>query len=99
MKKLLLLSLFILLYQGITFSNIINVPGNYPTIQSAINASSNGDIVLVKMGTYTENINFRGKKIVVTSRYFITNDPATIWATVINGGSPVNPDTASCVMF
>ena len=45
----------------------IRVPLDYPTIQSAINASANGDTVLVAPGTYAENINFSGKAITVTS--------------------------------
>ncbi len=31
-------------------------PGNYSTIQSAINAASNGDIIFVYSGTYLENV-------------------------------------------
>jgi hypothetical protein len=56
----------------------ILVPGNYPTIQSAINAANNGDTVLVSPGTYVENISFNGKAITVTS----SNGPAT---TIIDG--------------
>lgn len=41
---------------------IIHVPGDYTTIQGAINASSNGDTILVEPGTYFENINFREKE-------------------------------------
>src|SRR2546425_9121993 len=58
--------------------NTILVPGNYPTIQSAINAANNGDTVLVSAGTYVENINFIGKAITVTS----SDGPAT---TIIDG--------------
>jgi parallel beta-helix repeat protein len=39
---------------------VINVPGDYPTIQQAIDASSNGDTVLVQAETYYENINLNG---------------------------------------
>src|SRR5258707_15677186 len=46
---------------------IIQVPLNFPTIQSAMNAANNGDTVLVGPGTYVENINFNGKAITVTS--------------------------------
>ena len=44
-----------------------NVPGAYPTIQSAINAAVDGDTVLVAPGTYRERIGFRGKAIKVKS--------------------------------
>ena len=57
----------------------INVPAGQPTIQSAINAASNGDTVLVAPGTYHENINFEGKSITVIS----SGGPAV---TTINGG-------------
>ncbi|HJY64015.1 MAG TPA: hypothetical protein VJ455_07650, partial [Ignavibacteria bacterium] len=93
MKKIILvLSALVLMFQ-FSFPVILNVPGTYSTIQEGINASVNGDTVLVEQGTYMENINFRGKRIVLTSRYYVTNDPATIAATIINGSTPVNPDT------
>jgi hypothetical protein len=43
-------------------------PGQpYTTIQSAIDASTNGDTIVVAPGTYYENIDFKGKAITVTS--------------------------------
>ncbi|MCP3876457.1 MAG: hypothetical protein GY699_25360 [Desulfobacteraceae bacterium] len=45
--------------------DILYVPGEYATIQAAIDASANGDIVLVNPGTYIENIDFTGKLIKV----------------------------------
>ncbi len=99
MNKYIIPIIILLVTQLNLKANIINVPGSYTTIQAAINASSNGDTVLVAPGTYFENINFRGKQIVLTSRFYITHDPATIWATVINGSTPSQPDSASCVIF
>src|SRR5882672_9729795 len=45
------------------------VPIDVPTIQGAINASANGDTVVVLEGTYFENIDYRGKRVVVRSAY------------------------------
>jgi hypothetical protein len=99
MKKHILLALLF----GINISNIFcttrKVPLNYPTIQAAIMASNNTDTVEVSPGTYFENINFRGKKILVTSLFYLSKDTSYISSTIINGSTPINPDTASCVIF
>ncbi|MBN1184033.1 MAG: right-handed parallel beta-helix repeat-containing protein, partial [Bacteroidales bacterium] len=64
---------------------VLLVPGEYSTIQEAINGSNNGDIVIVSPGTYVENINFWGKNITVTS----TNpeDWDVVEATIIDGNN------------
>ena len=80
-------------------ATVLTVPGGYPTIQAAIVAAEPGDTVLVEPGTYTENINFIGKGITVAGRYILSNDPADIVATIIDGSSPSHPDTASCVLI
>jgi hypothetical protein len=98
MKIKFLFTVFLaLLTAPVSYPNILHVPGTYTTIQSAIVASTDGDTILVEPGTYMENINFRGKKIVLTSKYYINNDPSFINNTIINGSNPSQPDSASCV--
>jgi hypothetical protein len=76
---LLRLSFTVCFFAPALFASTINVPADQPTIQSAINAASNGDTVVVAPGTYTENINFLGKAITVES-----SKGAKV--TTINGG-------------
>jgi len=59
--------------------------GDYTVIQTAIDASTNADTVLVYAGTYTENINFNGKNIVVGSLFLTTADASYISSTIIDG--------------
>jgi hypothetical protein len=48
--------IFALLPYSLALSTVINVPGDYPTIQAGINAAGYGDTVLVAPGTYYENV-------------------------------------------
>jgi len=43
------------------------VPGKYRTIQSAIDAARDGDVIIVQPGVYYEQIDFLGKNITVQS--------------------------------
>ncbi|MBM3329160.1 MAG: T9SS type A sorting domain-containing protein [Calditrichaeota bacterium] len=63
----------------------IDVPDEYRTIQSAIDAAMIGDTVLVAPGTYYENLDYRGKLILVASRYLLSGDVRDIGRTVIDG--------------
>ena len=78
-----------------------SVASPFRTIQFAIehNNTSNGDIILVGPGTYTENINFRGKDITVGSLTLTTGNKSYVSETIIDGGSPSNSDSASVVTF
>ncbi|MCF7919652.1 MAG: T9SS type A sorting domain-containing protein [Candidatus Cloacimonetes bacterium] len=77
----------ILLMVAIVYVNgaLINVPGDYGTIQDGITASVMGDTVLVQPGIYYENISFNGKNIVLASLYVTTHDTNYIYSTVIDG--------------
>ncbi len=82
---LIIVTLSIVSLSAITITVRQDGLGNYPTIQAAINASNNGDLVLVHPGRYLENIDFNGKNITVASLKFTTNDRVYIGTTIIDG--------------
>lgn len=98
-KNLQLVVIFFVCCLYTTSANILKVPEDYSTIQSAINAANTGDTVLVAPGTYTENINFLGKNILITSHYMFEDNTSFITSTIIDGSQPNHPDTASCVLI
>ena len=75
---------FILITGSFIMADTIYVPDEQPTIQEAINVSSDGDSILVSPGFYPESINFEGKAILVSSLYLIENDSLLIGATIID---------------
>ena len=56
-----------------------HVPDDFATVQEAIDAVLDGDIIVLRPGIYAENIDFSGKAITVRSE-------SGAGATVINGG-------------
>ncbi|MCX6303596.1 MAG: carboxypeptidase regulatory-like domain-containing protein [Bacteroidetes bacterium] len=66
---------------------IIHIPETYSTIQEGIDASVDGDVVLVDPGTYYEHLNLNGKNIVLCSKYFTTGNTAFIASTIIDGSN------------
>ncbi|OGC81370.1 MAG: hypothetical protein A2W07_06410 [candidate division Zixibacteria bacterium RBG_16_43_9] len=95
MKKTVMFLALILLLLSPAFAKIYQVPSAFiATIQGGINVAKDGDTVLVMPGTYYENINFKGKNILLTSNFIFGQDTNAIHNTIIDG-----KDTASVVIF
>ncbi|QOJ27528.1 MAG: T9SS type A sorting domain-containing protein [Ignavibacteriales bacterium] len=78
-------------------SAIIRVPQDYAKIQDAVNAAQAGCVVLVSEGLYNENVVI-SKKITLASLYYTDGDTSHISRTIISGGVPWYPDTASVIV-
>jgi Right handed beta helix region/Secretion system C-terminal sorting domain len=76
----------LLLVPFLVTATVIQVPGDYATIQTAINATANGDTVLVSPGLYAGPFNFNGQHITLASHYLVTGEEADIENTVLDGG-------------
>ncbi len=72
------------MFSAAGFAATYYVPGDYSTIQGAIDAAVSDDTIIVSQGTYVENINFGGKDIVLAS--IDPQNPAIIESTIIDGG-------------
>ena len=64
----------------------IRVPADFVTIQGAIDAALDGDLILVSPDVYTENLTISGKTITLASEFYNSGDPADISSTIIDGG-------------
>lgn len=80
-------------------ARIIFVADTIGTIQEGINKAQHGDTVLVNYGIYYENIDFKGKAIVVGSRFLTEGLKGYIDVTIINGSKPKPGGPASVVSF
>ncbi len=76
-----------LLLCGVAFAIEINVPGDYASIQSAINAANDYDVIVLEVGIWTgaenTNIDFNGK--LITLRSTDPDNPAVVAGTIIDG--------------
>jgi hypothetical protein len=69
MKKTILLSLAAFAIWALPlWSATIHIPADFASIQTGINASANGDTILVAPGIYGEHIRFNGKAILLLSQ-------------------------------
>ena len=90
--------LVILLFciQGL-HAEVLYVPSQYGTIQSAIDIALDSDSIVVSPGTYLENINFKGKAITVRSTD--PDNPDVVASTIIDGSNPPDSNFGSVVLF
>mgnify|MGYP006294613685 FL=1 len=82
-KIFLRIIIFFTLLNPSIFSGEYHVPGDYAAIQEAIDASENGDEIIVSPGRYRETIDFKGKDIILRSTD--PYDPSIIKNTIIDG--------------
>ncbi len=80
-----LILVVLLAFQLPALATVINVPGDFEQIDTAIRNSDDGDTIRVARGEYDGNINYRGRDIVLASDFLFTGDEADINATILNG--------------
>jgi len=69
------------------------------TIQSGIDLSQKGDTVLVAPGVYYENLDFKGKGILLASHFILKLDTTLVEKTIIDGSKPEISNKGSVVRF
>jgi predicted outer membrane repeat protein len=85
MRKLMVaIGIVALLVIGVN-ATIINIPGDYPTIQEGIDHGQDGDTVLVQPDIYYENLNFNAHNVVLASLFLTTGDTSYISNSIIDG--------------
>lgn len=96
---------FMVFAPGSVPATIINVPHEYSSIQEGIDASSDGDTVLVQPGFYRENITFGSHNVVLGSLFLTSDSIEYISSTIISAGSvgsaiaiPYSEDTTTAVI-
>lgn len=80
------LSLLLVAATAYASAATLEVPSAFATIQAAIDASVDGDVVLVAPGVYQESITLSGKNITLASYFTTLGDPGLIDQTILDGG-------------
>jgi|WetSurMetagenome_2_1015567.scaffolds.fasta_scaffold13303_2 hypothetical protein len=65
-------------------ATIITVPDQIQTIQAAVNASEDGDTVLVQPGSYRTIVRLGAHNITLASQFLMTGDTSYISSTIID---------------
>ena len=90
MKSFISFLILFLIFSQNSSADVIDVPGNYSTIQQAIDSCNNGDTILVAPGTYNESLVTNEKSIVLASYFLTESDSNYITTNFLNdGGGPV----------
>ncbi|MCK9399943.1 MAG: DUF1565 domain-containing protein [Bacteroidales bacterium] len=86
----------LLMYISVAKGQVITVKqdgtGDFDVIQDAVNASSDGDTILVYPGAYFENVDLTDKCIVLTSTWRLSQQDSIIDQTIIDGNQ-----SGSCI--
>jgi parallel beta-helix repeat protein len=83
--QIIVITILTILPVGVISAKELLVPKQYPSIQAAIDVANDRDIIVISPGIYQENIDFKGKAIIVSS-----TDPdneKVVASTIIDGGS------------
>jgi hypothetical protein len=64
----------------------LNVPGDFPTIQAAVDAAQEGDTIAVAPGQYTENVVVRHKIVLLGD----STSPSVIIRPAFSGSAPIS---------
>ncbi len=82
--------IFLFIISNSIFSQFIFVPDDYSTIQEAIDTSSDGDTIVIREGTYNENLRILYKDLTIASEYLIDSNEIHIANTIIDGSNVDN---------
>lgn len=75
-----------LLVAGAPRAATLEVPREFASIQAALDAAADGDLVLVAPGVYAGPLRLAGRSVTLASHYLLAGDPAFIAATQLDGG-------------